>query len=214
MTQIIQENSMLKKVILNIINVVSVLIIVLAVVVMLSVLMTDSGQAPSVLGYSMFRVTTGSMEPTISVDSLIVVHQTDLDELEVGDVISFYSQDPSLAGMVNTHRIVSIEQDGEHTYFTTRGDANNVDDRYVTTQEEFIGKVIFSSYRLGLLVRMVSNPLIFVPLILGPLAVMLITNLHQTVSLAKKIAREEEEAAVLEAIEEIQHRKQQAESNT
>lgn len=204
----------MRKVILSIVNAVSVLVIAMAVLVLLSALLTESGRAPSVFGCSVFRVTTGSMEPAIPVNSLVVVRKIDPCELKVGDVISFYSRDPLLDNMVNTHRIAAIAQEGQTIRFTTRGDANNVDDPYETTQEELIGKVIVSSYRLGLLVRLVSNPLLFVPLILGPLAVMLVIHLRQTVSLAKQIAREEEQTAVKEALEEIRRRREEANETT
>ena len=59
---------------------------------------------------------------------------------------------------------------------------------------------------LGKIVRLVSNPLIFVPIILVPLAIILIANLVKTVSYARKIAKDEEEAAVKEAIQYIREK--------
>lgn len=52
-----------------------------------------------------------------------------------------------------------------------------------------------------------TNPLIFIPVILIPLAIILISNVVHTVKLAGKIAKDEEEAAVREAI--LQLKKQQ-----
>lgn len=120
-----------------------------------------------------------------------------------GDVISFYSTDPALEGAVNTHRVVSISQDGDSYIYTTKGDANNAADLYDAQSRYLIGKVIWSSLFLGKLSRLAANPLIFIPLILIPLAAILITNLVHTVRLAKTIAREEEEAAVKEAIQAL-----------
>jgi signal peptidase I len=188
--------------------VISVCIIACAIFILLSVLFTESGKAPSIFGYSVFRVMTSSMEPTIPLDSMIVVQAADPSELQEGDIISFYSSDPSLDGTVNTHRIVSIGQDGDNYSFKTKGDANNVDDRYDVTEQDIIGKVIFTSYQLGRVVSLLSNPLVFVPIILIPLAIILAMNLYQTVSLAKKIAKEEEEAAVREAVEAIRKKKE------
>ncbi|MZH16601.1 hypothetical protein GT641_04950 [Clostridium sp. BIOML-A1] len=45
--------------------------------------------------------------------------------------------------------------------------------------------------------------MIFIPIIIIPLAVMLLVNLIHTISYAKKIAKEEEEAAVREIAEQI-----------
>lgn len=163
-----------------------------------------------------FRITTGSMAPAYKTDELLLVKQTNPEEIKEGDVISFYSTDPALDGAVNTHRVMEIEKDGDHWFYTTKGDANNVVDAYTVDSEYLIGKVIGSSLMLGKLARLVSNPLIFIPIILLPLAVILITNLARTVSLAKKIAKDEEEAAVKEAIQQIreQRRKKNSEEKS
>ena len=71
-----------------------------------------------------------------------------------------------------------------------------------------IGKVIYDSLPLGKLSRLAANPLVFIPLILLPLAVILVTNLVRTISLAGKIAKEEEERAVKEAIQSIRDKQQ------
>lgn len=198
----------IKRVFFYIINTLSVIIIALAVIVLLIVVLTKSGEAPNVFGYSVFRVLTGSMEPAIETDSLILVRRIDPSEIKKDDIISFYSQDPSHGGAVNTHRVVSVEQDGELWYYTTKGDANQIADKYIVTSNDLIGKVIFTSHSLGLFVRLLANPLIFIPVILLPLFIILLSNLIRTVRLAKKMAKEEEEAAVREALEEIRKKQQ------
>ena len=101
---------MVKKVIFALINFLSIAIIAAAVAVLCIVLMTKPGKAPSVLGDTVLRVTTGSMAPTYEVDTLIVVKKTDPAEIGEGDVISFYSMDPALDVAVNTHRVLSVEK--------------------------------------------------------------------------------------------------------
>lgn len=199
---------MIKKIFLTLINTISVLIIAAAVVILCLVVFTKQGEVPSIGGYTVFRITTGSMKPSYDTDTLILVKKTDPSEIQAGDVISFYSSDPALDGAVNTHRVTKIEQDGTKWKYTTKGDANNVPDQYGTDSEALIGKVVASSLILGKLARLVSNPLIFIPIILIPLAVILISNMISTVRLAGKIARDEEEAAVREAIRQIQEQKQ------
>ena len=120
----------------------------------------------------------------------------------MGDVISFYSNDPTLEGAVNTHRVVEIERDGVRITFTTRGDANNADDLYRTDSRAVIGVVIGSSLILGKLSRLVSNPLIFVPFILLPLVIMMIRSLIQAIRSARTLAKEEEKAMISKALEE------------
>lgn len=197
---------MLKKLIYGIINTVSVLVIAIAIIVLCTVVLTKPGKAPEIMGYTVFRVTTGSMEPTYPVDTLIIVKRTDPAKIQTGDIISFYSSDPALGGAVNTHRVVSAEQDEGQWIYRTKGDANNTVDPYEVRSDDLLGRVIYHSITLGKMSRLTANPLIFVPLILLPLAVILISNLIHTISLARKIAKQEEEQAVKEAVQMIQEK--------
>lgn len=205
---------MIRKVLFKAINILSILIIVCAIATLMVVVLTPKGQVPNLFGYSFFRVMTGSMEPEIPVNSMIVVEKVDAGELEIGDVISFFSRDPSLYGEVNTHRILEIEEQDGKLVFLTKGDANNVSDQYLTLEEDIIGKVVWVSLFIGKLVRLASNPVFFIPCIMIPLVVLLGRNLWESIKLAKQLAREEEEKAVREAIEEIRKRKEEEKSQS
>ncbi len=198
---------MIQKIILHLVNLVSVITIAAAVVVLCIVLLTRPGEAPSIAGYTLFRITTGSMEPTYPVDTLILVKKTDPPRIQTGDVISFYSSDPALDGAVNTHRVTGVRTDGTHWSYKTKGDANNVEDAYGTSETALIGKVTGSSLLLGKLARLIVNPLLFIPVILIPLAAMLVGNTIKTVKLAKQIAEDEEKKAIEEALQEIRKEK-------
>lgn len=197
----------MKKWLIRLLNLFSVLIIAFALIILLTVVMTRQGEAPDILGYSFFRVMTGSMEPEIPVDSLIIVKKTDPSEIKANDVISYYSTDPELNGAVNTHRVVSVEKKDNEYQFTTKGDANALADDCPAIGQNLVGKVIFSSYTLGVAVNFLSSPVGFVLLIMLPLTLILITSLYRTVKSARKIMKEEEEAAVRKAMEEIRERK-------
>ena len=198
---------MMKKIVCVLINILSVMIIVAAVFILCIVLMTKPGKPPNIFGYTALRIATGSMEPTYDVDTMILVKATDPSEIRAGDVISFYSSDPALDGAVNTHRVVKVTKDENNYIYVTQGDANNVPDMYDVNSKYLIGKVVASSLIIGKISRLCANPLIFIPVILIPLAIMLITNIVHTYRLAKKIAKEETEAAVRAAIDEIKQKK-------
>ena len=132
---------MVKKFLYTLINTVSLLIIVAAVAVLVLVLFTPSGRAPQVLGYTMLRVTTGSMEPTYAIDTLIVVKKEAPSAIQEGDIISFYSSDPALDGAVNTHRVTAAEAQPDGSYlYRTKGDANNVEDAYEVHSSYLLGR--------------------------------------------------------------------------
>ena len=78
-------------------------------------------------GFMMFRVVTGSMEPQIPVGSLLLCQDTEIDAVEVDDIVCFYSQEGQLQGKVITHRVTYIltGADGQ-LLLETKGDANAV----------------------------------------------------------------------------------------
>lgn len=197
----------------KIINGISILIILFAAFILFQVITSRSGQVPNVAGYSMLRVLTGSMEPDIPTDSIILVRRTAPDQVQVGDVISFYSSDPALRGAVNTHRVVEITRENELYVYTTKGDANYLADIYPPNEYDLIGVVVFSSHIFGVLIRLVSNPLVFIPLVLLPLLALIIQNMVKAIQSTKELMRQEEEAALQEALEVIRKKKAEQQSS-
>lgn len=95
-------------------------------------------------GFMMFRVVTGSMEPTIPVGALLVTRQVDIHTIELGDIICFRTQASEIWGQIVTHRVVGIEQTPLGTLLLeTKGDANLVADGYYVDHINFVGKVIW-----------------------------------------------------------------------
>lgn len=94
---------------------------------------------PSVMGVTPMVVLSGSMsgeaEGHIEVGDLVFVGKAEAEELEVGDIIAYMS-----GGSAVTHRIVAIDtaEDGS-LLFTTKGDANEVEDTEPVTEEQLIG---------------------------------------------------------------------------
>ncbi len=191
----------IRKIINVIVSLISVCVIVVALMLLITVVFTSGDNIPNVAGYSMFRVLTGSMEPEIKEGAVIVTKSVPYADIHIGDVISFFSEDPMLHGSVNTHRVISIENEDGVTMFFTKGDANNVADNYPVKEEDYIGKVVYTNKWVGSVVALTSNPLVFVPLIAIPLLYFMISNIMKTVRMAKQIAVEEE-AALLRELEE------------
>lgn len=80
---------------------------------------------PSLLGYQRYVIISGSMVPTIPVGSIVYDEVVPVDDLEVGDVITFVP--PPEYGIEDpvTHRIVKILEDPSgQRVFRTQGDAN------------------------------------------------------------------------------------------
>lgn len=82
---------------------------------------------PKLAGAQTYTVLTRSMEPGLPPGTLLVVRPTPVEDLRIGDVLTFQLE--SGKPTVVTHRITAIElaEDGERR-FTTQGDANSVAD--------------------------------------------------------------------------------------
>lgn len=95
-------------------------------------------------GFMMFRVVTGSMEPTIPVGGLLLTRQVDIENIQLGDIVCFRTQVSEIWGKIVTHRVVGIEQTQFGTVLLeTKGDANLVADGYYVDRTNFVGKVIW-----------------------------------------------------------------------
>lgn len=195
----------------SLINIAAICLIAMSIFVLLTVVLTPAGQVPQVMGFSVLRVLTGSMKPEIPEDSMLLIQKADAASLQVGDVISFFSPDPSLNGALNTHRIVGIAEVDGSLQFTTKGDANLIEDQYPVDESRVVGKVLFVSTQLGKLLRLISNPLVFGLAVLVPLVLILVGNLVSALKSAARLAKEEEEAAVRQALEELKAKQNAAE---
>lgn len=97
----------------------------------------NKDDVPSVGGYMPLIVLTDSMYPTIESGDLIICHTEDAENIQVGDIISFF--DPAGNGTsIVTHRVLEVtEQDGEIA-FKTKGDGNNVEDQMLVPAEKLV----------------------------------------------------------------------------
>ena len=116
-----------------------VMVLLAAAVVFTAYVMICSarGQAVNILGKSVLKVVTGSMEPSIHVGDFIKVEKVNTKNLKKGDIITFVSRAQDVKGMLVTHRIISIAPDGS---FVTQGDANPISDELTVKPEDVVGK--------------------------------------------------------------------------
>lgn len=180
---------------LNIIStIVTVLAVCFAILAVFTVLTTQSGKAPEIAGYSAMCVVSGSMEPEIPVGALVLVKSCAPEQVSVGDVISFYSNDAAIRGQINTHRVTQIEVSTDGAYqFATKGDANDNEDAYPVYGDELIGRVVGVSTLLGGIIRLAGSKLGMFLIIVVPLLIIFIINARDVVKLFRQSIKEEEE---------------------
>jgi signal peptidase len=106
-------------------------------------------------GVGSLIVVTGSMEPTINPDEMIIIKEQ--KSYKENDIITYRDK----FGQLITHRIVEI--DGEN--IVTKGDSNNEPDEIISI-DKIEGKVIIHSVVLGFIFLHVLKPLLII-VILG-----------------------------------------------
>lgn len=102
----------------------------------------------TVFGFSLAVVASGSMDPALSVDDLVLIQAK--EAYSVGDIITFERD-----GVLVTHRIAGIQQED----FLTKGDANAVMDQAPVAQEQIVGKVIVVIPYVGKVLSWLRTPL-------------------------------------------------------
>lgn len=105
-------------------------------------------------GKSFLIVASGSMEPSIEKEELIIISQK--EKYQKGDIVTFIDKD----GFIITHRITQIDSNS----FITKGDANNVKDE-ISDIKSIQGKVIFHSKLLGKFILYWLKPTVFIYMI-------------------------------------------------
>lgn len=119
--------------------------------------MTTGELLTKIAGFSVLRVDSGSMEPSISVGDILIIKEC--GDYEVNDVVTYNVDNDYLV----THRIIEKK---EEKNFVTKGDNNNTKDTDKVTKENIEGKVILNSKLLKFLYKHWFIAIIVVLLIL------------------------------------------------
>ena len=101
---------------------------------------------PMPMGVGAAMVLTGSMEPTISPDDLIVVAEQ--ESYDVDDIVVYQS-----VSMLVVHRIIDMDEET----VTTKGDANNTTDEPVK-RSAIKGEVVAVIPMLGTVFKLLKTP--------------------------------------------------------
>ena len=74
--------------------------------------------------YNAYIIVSQSMTPAIKVNDAIITHRVDGEDIAVGDVITYYSENPEYPGIMITHRVIEKNWiNGEYS-FVLKGDYN------------------------------------------------------------------------------------------
>lgn len=151
-----------------------VLIFVLAITMAIFLVTRIQGNTPTVFGYTIFRISTGSMEPELMIGDVILDKVVDDEtEISVGDVITFEGGS-QFDGKLVTHKVIKAPYTDENgdIMLQTHGIANEIDDapiRFSQVRAKMICKIPFidTLYNLfltpsGLLILILLIILVFI----------------------------------------------------
>ena len=176
----------------RLISILLVLVLLFAGYVFITAMRAGKDKVPSVFGLSFLQVATGSMEPTIPTHSMIIVRRADAAEVKVGDVITFYSSDPLIEGVPNTHRVTAITEENGAPVFTTRGDAGIQDDPYPVYANQLIG-IYVRHFNVGKLPDILHNRYFFFFVLLVPLSIVIMLEVVRVKKTAEENAEKQKE---------------------
>ena len=138
----------------------SIVTLFLLVVLSIVVLQKLSKNTITLGNIYIFQVVSESMLPEYYVGDIIVVKKTDINNLKVGDDITYLGTSSVVNGLTITHRIVDIEEKDGKKFFITKGVSNYIEDP-VISGENIYGKVIYHTVLFSFVGRLMTNIYIY-----------------------------------------------------
>jgi signal peptidase len=159
----------------------------------------SGGGPPRVFGYQMYIVLSGSMSPAFDAGSLIFVRPENPQDIVEGDIITY--RPPSGEGELTTHRVVQVNRDGGLS-FTTRGDANDVNDQHPVMADKVVGKVYYALPYAGYVMSFGQSKAGIISLVMIPGVLIIIFELRNLFRYAaeweaEKAAKKKKESSPL-----------------
>lgn len=149
----------------------TIIVITLLAFILVVFLQRFTNNKLSLFNYRIFAVATGSMKPKYNIGDVLLSKDVEPSKLKVGDNISYLGTQSNFKGKVITHQITKIETDENgKLLFHTKGIANLIEDP-VVSESQIYGKVIYKTYFLSHVYKLVSTNtgfglIIIIPLIL------------------------------------------------
>lgn len=160
-------------------------------------------KVPAFFGYSVMNIISRSMEPDIPKNTFILIQRVDPELLKEGDIITFYSSDPTIKGLPNTHRIIQIIFEDNQKLFVTKGDANAIPDLYDVKPEDIIGVYVKNIASLGKLGAVFQNKTFIFILLVVPAAVLFVLEIINLTKTAKNINKVDDTQETVKEDEKI-----------
>lgn len=149
--EMIKERKLKKNKFQKILNVVLFLVFIVLTLISLFVLYQKfilKKQNIEIFGYKFYVVLTGSMQPSISQNDVIVIKKQEIENIKKDDVITFSK---SGSATTVTHRVVDVINKEGQVFYKTKGDNNNTEDDELVLAKNVEGKCVFKISKIGVI---------------------------------------------------------------
>jgi len=116
------------------------------IVILVILVMLVSG----IFNSRLIAIASDSMAPLYNRGDAVIYEKIDAGELKKGDILVFKKDNT-----IVTHRVVSIKKKGKEYSITTKGDANDSVDGFISTNENVVGRVNY-------VIKYIGYPTIFI----------------------------------------------------
>lgn len=131
----------------------AIIVAVLVAVLIITLVSRISGKTPKIFGISFLRISSSSMEPELKVGDIILIKSASVEQIGVGDIISYHGEKSSYSGKIITHKVVSApylnEADGLY-YLTTAGIREGAHADPEINETQILGKLVCVVPLIGL----------------------------------------------------------------
>ena len=162
-------------------TIIKVFVVAMLSIYLLFVIVQRFTNNSSILGYRVFTIATGSMEPVYNINDVILVKDTDPSTLKKGDDIAYLGNRDAVKGLIVTHRIIRIEtfSDGK-VHYTLKGVNNKYEDPSIT-EDQILGKVVGKLPVVNFINHVVKNIYGFFFLVFCPLVLVIFLEIADTI---------------------------------
>ncbi|MBQ6687126.1 MAG: signal peptidase I [Bacilli bacterium] len=136
---------------------------------------------------SLYTIISPSMEPNLKVYDIIVDKRIDsVNDIQIGDVITFISTSNISSNKTITHRVIDIIIDNNGNYqYKTKGDNNLSPDPAYAEYNNVIGKVLFKVPQLGRVQFFLANQGGWLVVVVIPAIIIILKDILKISKLSK-----------------------------
>lgn len=177
----------MKKVFSNFFKIIEGICFALIVIYIAFIVFQRFSDNSSIFGYRIFTIASESMFPDYKIGDVIAVKSVPLEELKVGDDITYEGNKLEMKDKIITHRVMEINENE----LLTKGIANTDYDPRIT-YDQVLGKVV---RKLGIITffnNIIINKYGFYFLIFLPLVIIIFLEVVDTIRDMKRDNDEEE----------------------